>query len=79
MKKRGVITPMPSLKRQERARRKLTGNREANGQKDRNCIHQEITDIGFWPSGQVMQKITYLHVTKGKRERVLPPLTYRRR
>lgn len=66
-----------SLERQARSRRKLTGSNEQNGVKDRNCIKQTITDIGFWPSGQVMQMIRYLHVTKGWRERVLPPLLYK--
>jgi hypothetical protein len=66
-----------SIKRQQRAERKLTGGPVANGEKDRNCVHQQIEDIGVWPSGQVKQRIRYLHVTKGWRERVLPPLLYR--
>ncbi len=66
-----------SLKRQARANREATGNATANGTRDRNCIRQKITDIGFWPSGQVMQRVRYLHVTKGWRERILPPLRYK--
>lgn len=42
--KSGNISPMPSLDRQARARRKLTGSNEQNGVKDRNCIKQTITD-----------------------------------
>jgi hypothetical protein len=66
-----------SIKRQQRSERKLTGNVMSNGVKDRNCIKQTIKDVGFWPSGQVMQQVRYLHVTKGWRERILPPLRYR--
>lgn len=67
-----------SAKRRARAERKVTGGPTSYGMRDRNCINQEIRDQGFWPSGQVMQRVTYLHVTKGKRDRLLPPLTYRR-
>lgn len=69
-------TPKP-MKRKERSDRKATGGIAANGTKDRNCIHQKIYDVGFWPSGQIMQRVKYLHVTKGWRDRLLPPLAYR--
>lgn len=66
-----------SIKRQQRAKRKVTGTEK--GVRDRNCINQEIEDIGIWPkTGQPMQRVTYLHATKGMRTRLLPPLTYRR-
>ena len=59
-----------SLKRQLRANRKLT----TKGVKDGRCLDQEILDIGQWSSGEVKQAVRYLHVTKGWRTRVLPPL-----
>lgn len=65
-----------SLKRQQRTDRHVTA--KTKGTRDGRCINQEITDVGFWPSGQVMQRVSYLHVTKGLRERLLPPLHYRR-
>lgn len=65
-----------SIKRQERSRRNITGG--TKGVKDRKCIQQEIIDIGTWPSGQPMQKIRYLHITRGWKERLLPPLMYKR-
>lgn len=61
-----------SIKRQQRAERKVIGT--TKGVKDRNCIRQELIEIATWPSGEPMQKVRYLHVTKGWRERVLPPL-----
>ena len=67
-----------SEKRRQRAERKATGSRESNGTPDRNCIRQEITDVGVWPSGQPMQRIRYLHVTKGWRDRLLPPAFVKR-
>lgn len=63
------------IQRQHRAKRKLTGN--TPGVKDRMCIQQEIYDVGTWPSGQPMQRVKYLHITKGWRDRLLPPLHYR--
>lgn len=67
-----------SEKRRQRLERQATGGCMSNGQKDRNCIRQEIYDIGFWPDGQPMQRVKYLHVTKGWRDRLLPPLAYRK-
>lgn len=61
-----------SIKRQERAKRNVTGTMP--GVKDRKCINQEIYDDGVWPSGQQMQRVKYLHITKGWRDRLLPPL-----
>jgi hypothetical protein len=59
-----------SLKRQQRAERQVT----SKGVKDGRCIGQEMTDVGTWPSGQPKQVVEYLHVTKGRRTRLLPPL-----
>lgn len=65
-----------SIQRQERTKRNVTGR--TKHVKDRMCVSQDIYDIGLWPSGQVMQRIKYLHITKGWRDRLLPPLTYKR-
>lgn len=63
-----------SLKRQQRAARTET----VKGMPDGRCIKQDVRDVGLWPSGQVMQRVEYLHVTKGWRSRLLPPAFYRR-
>lgn len=63
-----------SKKRQDRANRHMT----SKGQVDGRCLPGSIEDVGFWPSGQVKQRVTYLHVTKGWRTRLLPPLFTRR-
>lgn len=59
-----------SLKRQQRSERQVT----SKGVKDGRCLDQKFTDVGIWPSGQPMQVVEYLHVTKGWRRRLLPPL-----
>jgi hypothetical protein len=65
-----------SIQRQERTKRHITA--KTKGTPDGKCVHQDSEVIGKWPSGQDMIKIKYLHVTKGWRERVLPPVFFRR-
>lgn len=64
-----------SVKRQKRYDRHLTAKKK--GIPDGACLHQSIQDVGVWPSGQPMQRVSYLHATKGLRSRLLPPVLYR--
>lgn len=65
-----------SIKRQQREDRHLTA--KIKGTPDGRCIHQDSEVIGEWPrSKQPKIRIKYLHVTKGWRERTLPPVIYR--
>ena len=59
-----------SLKRQARAKRKLT----VKGTPDGRCIHQEMIQVGTYFSGEPKFMVKYLHVTKGWRTRILQPI-----
>jgi len=57
-------------KRRVRANNKATTKYEVNGR----CINQITTEIGKWANGEIKLRISYIHVTKGKKYRILPPL-----